>query len=152
VRVRVAAGGRLEIGDHAFIDEGVVLQVSAGGHLAIGPSCFVGHHCTLAAEGSVSIGTGTFLAEMVSVRDHDHVVGAPPSRGGLISSAVDIGEDVWIGSKATVLRGVEIGDGAVIGAHSLVRSAVPPRHLAVGAPATVRRPLVERAPNIRHEL
>lgn len=141
VRVRVAAGGSLEIGDRSYLDEGVVLQVGPKARLVIGAGCFLGHHCTIAAEELVVLGNGTFLAEMVSVRDHDHVVGAPPSIGGLVSSPVVIAEDVWIGSKATVLRGVSIGGGAVVGAHALVRTDVPPSHLAAGVPASVRRPL-----------
>jgi acetyltransferase-like isoleucine patch superfamily enzyme len=48
-----------------------------------------------------------------------------------------IGNDVWIGCNSTVLRGVKIGDGAVIGANSLVTKDVPPYAIAVGTPAKV---------------
>ena len=141
VRIRVAAGGALRLGDGAYIDEGTVLQVGPGALLTIGPNCFVGHHCTLAAEDRIVLSDGAFLAEMVSVRDHDHIVGRPPRTSGLVTTPIEIGKDVWVGAKASVLRGTRIGHGSVVGAHALVRSDVPPRHLVAGVPATIRRPL-----------
>jgi virginiamycin A acetyltransferase len=48
-----------------------------------------------------------------------------------------IGNDVWIGCNSTVLRGVTIGDGAVIGANSLVNKNVPPYAIVVGSPARI---------------
>jgi acetyltransferase-like isoleucine patch superfamily enzyme len=146
VRVRVARGGRLEIHDEAYVDEGVVLQVASGAHLVIGNGCFLGHHCTVAAEEQVMLGEGSFLGELVSIRDHDHVVGAPPRTSGVVTTPVVIGRDVWIGAKATVLRGVTVGDGAVIAAHALVRTDIPARYLAAGIPATARRALDQERP------
>lgn len=141
VRIRVAPGGTLQLHDGVYIDEGTVLQVGPSATLSIGANCFMGHHCTVAAESSVVLGAGTYLAEMVSIRDHDHVVGRPPRLGGLATSPVEIGSDVWIGAKASVLRGTHVGDGSVVGAHALVRGDVPPRHLAVGVPSSIRRAL-----------
>jgi acetyltransferase-like isoleucine patch superfamily enzyme len=48
-----------------------------------------------------------------------------------------IGNDVWIGCNATILRGVTIGDGAVVGANSLVRTSVPPYAIVAGSPARI---------------
>lgn len=52
---------------------------------------------------------------------------------------IKIGNDVWIGSGATLLGGADIGDGAVIGAFSLVAGKIPPYSIAVGQPAKVIR-------------
>lgn len=49
----------------------------------------------------------------------------------------EIGNDVWIGCNSTILRGVTIGDGAVIGANSLVNKDVPPYSIVVGSPAKI---------------
>lgn len=54
-----------------------------------------------------------------------------------LEKPLSIGNDVWIGANVTVLRGVHIGDGAVIGANSLVNKDVPPYAIAVGNPAKV---------------
>ena len=48
-----------------------------------------------------------------------------------------IGQDVWIGAKATILRGVAVGDGALIGANSVVTHDVPPGAIVAGSPAVV---------------
>ena len=52
---------------------------------------------------------------------------------------VIIGEDVWIAANATVLKGSDIKDGAVIGAKSLVKGEIPENAIAVGIPATVKK-------------
>lgn len=50
-----------------------------------------------------------------------------------------VGNDVWIGEQATILPGIRIGDGAIIGAHSVVGSDIPPYTIAAGNPARVIR-------------
>ena len=50
-----------------------------------------------------------------------------------------IGNDVWIGQKATILPGIHIGDGAIVGANSVVTKDVPPYALVAGNPATVKK-------------
>jgi acetyltransferase-like isoleucine patch superfamily enzyme len=91
----------------------------------------------LAAQDSIVLGEGTFLAELVSVRDHDHLVGAPPASGQYEVAAVTIGANAWIGSKVTVVRGATIGDGAVVGANAVVRGVLPPRTVSAGIPARI---------------
>jgi acetyltransferase-like isoleucine patch superfamily enzyme len=134
---------RLVLGARCEIDDATTLAVYSTGLLDLGSDTFVGHHCTLAARESVRIGSGTYLAELVSIRDHDHAVGAPPSSGEMTVEPVVIGSDVWIGAKVTVLRGARIGDGAVIGANSVVRGEVPARTVCAGVPARVIRTLDE---------
>lgn len=59
--------------------------------------------------------------------------------GGPVSAPVTIGDDVWIGIQVLVLQGVTIGEGAIIGARSVVTRDIPARALAVGSPARVIR-------------
>ena len=54
-----------------------------------------------------------------------------------LDKEVIIGNDVWIGCNATILRGVKIGDGAIIGANSLVSKDVPPYAIVAGTPAKI---------------
>ena len=56
---------------------------------------------------------------------------------GIHKTPVRIGDNVWIGTKVSVLRGSTIGAGSVIGAHSVVRGNIPPMSVAVGIPAKV---------------
>ena len=130
---------RLVLGARCQIDDATTIAVYDDGCINLGPGSFVGHHCTLAAHASIEIGAGTYIAELVSVRDHDHVVGALPSSGQKTIDPVVIGPNVWIGAKTTVLRGARIGEGAVIGANAVVRGELPPRSVCGGVPARVIR-------------
>jgi acetyltransferase-like isoleucine patch superfamily enzyme len=132
---------RLQLGAGCSIDEATTIEVYGEGQIELGPGSSLGRHCALAAGDSITIGAGTYVAELVSVRDHDHAVGWPPSSGKMVIAPIVIGPDVWIGSKVTVLRGARIGEGAVIGANAVVRGKLPPRSVCVGVPARVVRVL-----------
>jgi acetyltransferase-like isoleucine patch superfamily enzyme len=138
-RLILEPGGRLVLADGCAVDDGTTLAVYRGGRLVLGTGCFVGHHATLAARDLVELGAGTFLAELVSIRDHDHRVGSPPSSGRFEVAPVRIGADVWLGAKVTVLRGVRIGDRTVVGANAVVGGELPGDAVAVGIPARVVR-------------
>ena len=132
---------RLEIGAGSSVDDAATIAVYGAGRVSLGAGSFLGHHCTIAAGDAITIGAGAYIAEFVSIRDHDHTVGCPPSSGEMTVEPVVIGADVWIGSKVTVLRGALIGEGAVVGANAVVRGALPARSVCVGIPARVVRML-----------
>ena len=138
-RLILEPGGRLILADRCTIDDQTTLAAYCSGTIELGRESFLGHHCTIAARERVEIGAGTYLAELVSVRDHDHAAGASPGSGAVEITPVSIGNDVWLGAKVTVLRGAHIGDGSVIGANAVVRGEIPPRSVAVGIPASVVR-------------
>jgi acetyltransferase-like isoleucine patch superfamily enzyme len=140
-RLIIARGATLVLGDGCTIDDGTTVAVYGSGRVVLGAGSFVGHHCTIAAHESVEVGAGAFLAELVSVRDHDHVVGAPPSSGRVDVAPVSIGADAWLGAKVTVVRGSSIGAGTVVGANAVVRGDVPAHTVAGGIPARVLRSL-----------
>jgi acetyltransferase-like isoleucine patch superfamily enzyme len=88
---------------------------------------------------SCEIGDDVLIAEYVVIRDQDHsTITRPISSAGFVSAPVRIGHDVWLGAKATILKGVTIGDGCVVGAHALVRSDAPRYSLVIGVPARAR--------------
>ena len=110
--------------------------VARGGRIAIGDNVHIGRGVIIVSVESVQIGADTEIAEYVVIRDQDHDTDFRPIRlGGFKKSPTRIGIDCWLGSKVTVLRGSNIGDGSVVGAHSLVRGVIPPYTLAVGCPA-----------------
>jgi acetyltransferase-like isoleucine patch superfamily enzyme len=136
----MSRGAELTIGNACVVDRGMTIECH--GSVAIGARTIFGHHCTLAAIESVTIGEDCLIAEMVSIRDHDHAfetTSVPIREQGAVVSPVCIGRDVWIGGKATITRGVTIGDGAVIGANAVVTRDVPAYAVAVGIPARVIR-------------
>ena len=139
-RFAVGRGADVRIGDGCVLDHGFTLE--ATGELVVGDRTVFGHHCTVAAERSLVIGADCLLGELVSVRDHDHAFDR--SDVGILyqgrsTAPVVIGDDVWVGAKATITRGVTIGDGAVVGAHAVVTHALPAGCVAFGVPARIVR-------------
>ncbi|HEY3329599.1 MAG TPA: acyltransferase [Capsulimonadaceae bacterium] len=131
--------GALSIGKRCVIDRDMTIECR--GELSIGDNTIFGHHCTLAATDSLVIGRDCLIAEMVAIRDHDHRFDGPldvPIRNqGSVSAPVRIGNNVWLAGKVTVLKGVTIGDNAVIGANAVVTKDIPANAVAVGVPARV---------------
>jgi len=145
VHISVVQGAVLVIGDRVEIERDC--QLVAEGTLSIGADSFVGTGSIIVAAERVIIGKDALIAAYVTIRDQDHKIGAgtPYHRKGLVTAPVEIGSNVWIGTKASVLRGVTIGDGAVIGAHSLVTAAVEGATLVAGVPAKLIKRLDEVA-------
>jgi len=136
------------------ISEGVTIDkcVIAGHDINIGRYTSInGPNTTIYAEvNSIQIGNFCSIARNVDIQEWNHPVnklstsmigahylGIPirqemESRGPII-----IGHDVWIGAQAVILSGVNIGDGAIIGANAVVASDIPPFAIAVGNPAKV---------------
>jgi len=138
VRLTVARGATVAFGRGCVLDHGFTLE--AVGRIAVGDRTVFGHHCTVAADDSVVIGRDCLIGELVSIRDHDHAfdrVDVPILDQGRRTQPIVIGDDVWIGGKATITAGVTIGDGAVVGAHAVVTHDLPAGSIAVGVPARV---------------
>lgn len=136
----LAPGARLEIGTHCVLDRDMTIECM--GALRIGHRTIFGHHCTLAAREVLVIGDDCLIAEMVSVRDHDHCfdqLEIPIRDQGAVSAPITIGRNVWIGAKVTVTKGISIGDNAIVGANAVVTKDIPANAIAVGIPARVIR-------------
>jgi acetyltransferase-like isoleucine patch superfamily enzyme len=109
--------------------------------LAIGARSHCGQSSVICAREAIRIGADCLIAEHVPIRDQDHRFGPGliTARVGFTTAPVTIGNNVWIGAKATVKKGVTIGDNAVIGANAVVTRDIPAKSAAVGAPARVIR-------------
>lgn len=121
---------------HEFrIFSGAQVGVNADAELVLG-SGYANVHLSLSCFERIEIGHRVAIAEQVMIRDSDNHRARP---GTKVTAPVRIGDDVWIGSRATILKGVDVGDGAIVAAGSVVTRNVPPRTLVAGVPATVRR-------------
>ena len=142
VTCRAVPGSLIELGNRVEIGEGTsIVTIAPDARLIIGDDVFVSGGCTIAAAAQIEIGAGSMIAELVSIRDHDHDPAFPPRDGHMLCEAVTIGERVWLGAKASVVRGGSVGSDSVVGAHGLVNRAVPTNCLAAGVPARVKRKL-----------
>lgn len=140
LRLHMGPRGQLRVEPEVVLDHDATIECL--GRLHIGARTIFGHHCTLAAVQSVIIGEDCLLAEMVSIRDHDHCfddLATPIREQGAKVATVEIGRNVWLGAKVTVTKGVCIGDNAVVGANAVVTKDIPANAIAVGIPARVIR-------------
>jgi acetyltransferase-like isoleucine patch superfamily enzyme len=135
VLLKATDGGSISIGRGTSLGENVQV-VAQFGHIVIEDNVHIGSGSVVVCQQDIFIGKDTLIAEYVVIRDQDHDVRTRPIRlAGFITSPIRIGQDVWIGCKATILRGAVLGDRCVIGAHALVKSEIPQDTLAVGIPA-----------------
>lgn len=116
------------------------------GTLRIGDKCVFGQENTINCYLDVEIGGSGIIADWVYISDFDHVtadIHRPIKDQGLIKSPVCIGPDVWIGVKASVLRGAFVGGSSVIAAHAVVRGVFPERVIIGGVPARILKDRVQ---------
>lgn len=125
----------ISIGDGSFIKNFTVLRGKRPKGITIGEDCRVNQFSFLA--GSIEMGDGVRVANQVSMHSFDH--GTDPEKAiyeqGLDMGEIRIGDDVWIGSGARILKDVSIGEGAVVGAGAVVTSDIEPYTIVAGNPA-----------------
>lgn len=129
-----------KLGKGTIIKEGVTIYFPE--NVEIGENVTINEFCFIDGYGGVRIGNFVRIAHGVSIISEDHgfsVTNKPIYLFKKKSSPVNIGNDVWIGCKATILKGVSVGKGCVIGANSVVVSDIPEHSVAVGCPARVVR-------------
>jgi tetrahydrodipicolinate N-acetyltransferase len=135
--VHLGRDARLSIEGTVQIHRGTRVFVSDGGHLEIGTRSYINDCSTVTCCEHIKIGSGCSISWNTNILDanmHELVVkGIPRPRSGQII----IGDDVWIGTGATILAGVTIGNGAVVAAGSVVTSAVPSGSAVAGTPARI---------------
>lgn len=117
--------------------------ISFGNNVELNDSVHIG------AITSVSIGDNVLIASRVFISDHNHgdyqepdeasSPDIPPGNRPLSSRPVHIGRNVWLGEQVCILAGVTVGDGAIVGANSVVTRDIPPNSIAAGNPARVIR-------------
>lgn len=113
-----------------------------GRNISIGDNVFINFNMTILDEAEVTIGNNVFIGPNVSIYTPCHPLVADERNTGVEwAEPVTIGNDVWIGGNTVILPGVTIGDGAVVGAGSVVSRDVPEASLVVGCPAHVVRKL-----------
>lgn len=110
------------------VNENAILEIGSG---------FVNHGARIHCFERVIIGDQVYIGDDVAIRDSDghEIIGS----GKPMTMPIVIGNHVWIGAKVTILKGVTIGEGAIVAAGSVVSHDVPPRTLVGGVPAKVIR-------------
>ena len=136
-RIQLNGDSRMRIGHRVHISPNVLLRADRGAPLHIGDDSFIGQGSVIAAVKRISIGSDALIAESVTIRDQDHGLhaGEPYRLQATQGSSISIGNNVWLGAKATILKGVSIGSDAVVGANSTVTKDVESGTVVAGVPA-----------------
>lgn len=150
-----ADGGPINIGAKATLSRNTIIETARHGSVTIGENTVLHPHCFLSAtQASIHIGAEVGIAAYCAFYPHDHgtVAGQSIQNQPLVIKGDIVVEDgAWLGHGVTVLSGVRIGKGAVIGAGSTVACDVPDDAIASGVPARVfmKRKNLAEAPALK---
>ena len=135
---KLTDGAKLVIGSNCTIKENsYFLLTKPNPYLQMGDYVGIGRNCYIAIKDHLEIGSYTRIGPNVTILDQDHTY----EKSDLIMNQhadiqkVKIGKDVWIGANAIVLKGITIGNGAILGAGSVVTKDIPPYEIWAGVPA-----------------
>lgn len=114
------------------------LYIDYGKPVTIGERCFIQQCCTFFGRGAITIGNDVFIGPKCNLITINHDVN-PDNRSATYSRPIVIEDKVWIGINSTILPGVKIGYGSIVGAQSVVTHDVPPMTVVAGNPARIIR-------------
>ena len=140
-KVVLSGGGKIDIGGRVCFLPGpgtTELIAPKGGVISIGSFCIFNYDCIINATQEIYIGQRCQLGYGVIMLDNNmHGVGVEDRLLRPEASPIRVEDNVWIGSRAVILPGATIGQGAVVSAGSVVSGHVPPRVVVAGNPARV---------------
>ena len=125
---------------------GCRIETFTKGTLIIGENCQINDNVDSGSVEKIIIGINVLIASKVFITDHNHgnyseedqdSPNISPIERKLISKPVYIEDNVWIGEMCSILPGVTIGEGSIIGSNSLVSKNIPSYSIAVGNPAKI---------------
>ena len=134
-RIRMLTAATISIGDRSVIERRCTL--TSEGRLIIGADSFVGAGSVIVAAQFIEIGADALIAANVTIRDQNHgtAAGAPYRTQPLATGPIKIGRNVWIGVSSAILKGVTIGEGAIVAAGAVVTKDVAANSVVGGVPA-----------------
>jgi acetyltransferase-like isoleucine patch superfamily enzyme len=141
VKLEIGKTAQVELGRWSWIGHGTKIRCHEG-RISIGAKTVMGQECTLSAFQLISIGRECVIADRVMMIDFDHgvvEVERPIRLQGIYKRDTRVGNNVWIGYGACILRGVTVGDNAIIGTNAVVTKDVPANAVVAGVPARVIR-------------
>ena len=136
VKRRLLSATGISVGRNTKIVGPITMGVCAD--LTIGDNCWIGKNFCIYGNAAVSIGSNCDLAPNVSFATGSHETGGHDRRAGAgYCEPITVGNGCWLGINSTILCGVTVGDGVVVGAGALVNKPVPADVLIAGVPAKI---------------
>lgn len=141
--ITLADNAQLTLHGDVILYEGVGVRVTEGAKLSMGDHTYINRSASIDCTQDITIGDYCAISDNVQILDSDFHPITYNGETSTMSKPVHIGNHVWIGRSAIILKGVTIGDGAIVGAGSIVTRDVPARCLVAGTPAKVIRENVD---------
>jgi acetyltransferase-like isoleucine patch superfamily enzyme len=141
VQFEIGPDARVVLGRWSWLGHGCKVRAHEG-EVVIGSKTVLGQECTISAYQHVAIGRECIVADRVMLIDFDHgvvEVERPIRLQGIYKRDVEVGHNVWIGYGACILRGVTVGDNAIVGTSAVVTKDVEPNAVVGGSPARTIR-------------
>jgi acetyltransferase-like isoleucine patch superfamily enzyme len=141
LELKIEPRGKIRFGRFVWIGDGTKIRCHEGA-VEIGAKTVMGQECTISAYQRVRIGEQCVIADRAMFIDFDHgivEVERPIRLQGIYKRDVEVGNNVWIGYGACILRGVSVGDNSVIGTNAVVTKDVPANAVVAGIPARIIR-------------
>jgi acetyltransferase-like isoleucine patch superfamily enzyme len=141
LELKIEPRGKIRFGRFVWIGDGTKIRCHEGA-VEVGAKTVMGQECTISAYQHVRIGEECVIADRAMFIDFDHgivEVERPIRLQGIYKRDVEVGNNVWIGYGACILRGVSVGDNSVIGTNAVVTKDVPANAVVAGIPARIVR-------------
>jgi acetyltransferase-like isoleucine patch superfamily enzyme len=141
LQLQIAKRATVRFGRFSWIGDGTKIRCHEG-VVEIGEKTVIGQECTISAYKRVRIGEQCVIADRAMFIDFDHgvvEVERPIRLQGIYKRDCIVGSNVWIGYGACFLRGIRVGDNAIVGTNSVVTKDVPANAVVGGVPAKVIR-------------
>ncbi|MEZ9109843.1 DapH/DapD/GlmU-related protein [Vibrio cyclitrophicus] len=133
-------------GDKVTICHGVLIRPTGywkgnvGFGLTVGNRSSIGANSYIGCSGKIEIGDDVMIGPNISIIAENHIISTldkPFNEQGVVNLGVTIGNNVWIGTKSTILDGVSIGDNSIVAAGAVVNKNIPSGVVVAGVPAKI---------------
>lgn len=131
------SGSQLNINGYANICNGCRITIGKGAIFTLGNATFINENSRIMVYKDLYIGDNCVISWDVNIIDTDHHNIVDNTITKIKDSGIVIGDNVWIGARATILKGVTIGNGSIIAAGAIVTKDVPSKCLMGGNPAKI---------------
>jgi len=140
-KIRCNWPGNVSFGNNCDIEDGVLFKItqpfSGLNYIQLGDNVFVGADCQFNSSTQIILGNDCLIASNTTFVDtgHENALGTLIREQPCTFEKIVLGNDVWVGTHCSILKGVTIGDGSIIGAGSVVNKSIPANQIWAGVPA-----------------
>jgi len=137
------------LSENTYINSGCYFTVGRDATIEVGENTYIAHEVAINAKNNIHIGKDCLISFQVVMMDYDGHRIEDKENNPLVytdggrTAAIIIGDHVWIGYRAKIMKGITIGNGAIIAAGSTVTADVPENCIVAGCPAKIIKRRIE---------